>query len=64
VHPPALCLRQRLTHDLRRNAADFNIHLQCGDSIMRSGNFEIHVAVVIFRAGNVGENGVLFAFFH
>ena len=43
------------------DAADFNIHLQGGDSGARAGNFEIHVAVVIFRARDVGHHGVLAA---
>ena len=30
----------------------------------RAGDFEVHVAVVIFGAGDVGEDGVLVAFLH
>ena len=64
MHPPALCLGQRLAHDLRCDAANLDIHLQGGDSFARSGDFEIHVAVVIFRARDVGQDGVLVAFLH
>ena len=46
------------------DAADLDIHLQRGDSLPRAGNFEIHVAVVIFGAGDVGEDRVLIAFDH
>ena len=41
-----------------------DVHLQRGDSGARARDFEIHVAVVIFRAGDVGEHGVVVAFDH
>ena len=31
---------------------------------LRSGDFEVHVAVVVFCAGNVGQDGVLISFLH
>ncbi len=62
--PSPLCLRQRLPHDLRSNAGNFDIHLQRGDAVLGSRNLEIHVAVMIFRSRNVGQDGVLFAFLH
>ena len=64
VQPSALRLRQRFAHNLRSDAGHFNIHLQRGDAILRSGNFEVHIAVVIFCACDVGENGILLAFLH
>ena len=35
-----------------------------GDAVARAGDLEVHVAVVIFGAGDVGEDGVLVAFLH
>ena len=35
-----------------------------GNSLPRAGNLEIHVAVMIFGAGDVGEDGVLIALDH
>ena len=64
VQPSALRLRQSLPHDLSGNAPDLNIHLQCGDAVFCPRDFEIHVAVVIFRPGDVGENGVIVPFLH
>ena len=57
-------LFERLAHDLRRDAADLDIHLQRGNSIFGAGDFEIHIAVMVFGARDVGQNGVLVAFFH
>src|ERR1019366_634918 len=44
---PTLRLRQRFPHDLRSDSRNLNIHLQRGDAVFGSGNFEIHVAVMI-----------------
>ena len=41
-----------------------DIHLQPGDAVARAGDLEIHVAVVVFRARDVGQDGVLLAFHH
>jgi len=41
-----------------------DIHLQASDAIAGTGNFEIHVAVMIFGSGYIGENGVIVAFLH
>ena len=60
----ALRLRQRFAHDLRRDAADLDVHLQGGDAVPGAGDFEIHIAVVIFSARDVGQDGVLLAFLH
>ena len=48
----------------RVNAADLDVHLQAGDSLLGAGNLEIHVAVMIFGAGDIGQDGVLIAFLH
>src|SRR5882724_7055304 len=50
------------THDLRRDALDLDVHLQGGDALAGTGHFEVHVAVVIFGASDVSENGVSIAF--
>ncbi len=59
-----LGLCQRLAHDLRRDAADLDVHLKSGDAFLRSGHLEVHVAVMIFCSSNVGKDGVIFAFLH
>ncbi len=49
-------------HDLGRDALDLDIHLHGGDAFSRTRHLEVHIAVVIFRAGNIGEDGVGIAF--
>ena len=58
------CLRQRLAHHFHADAVHLDVHLQRRDSLPRSGHFEVHVAVVILGAGDVGEDGVLIALHH
>src|SRR5438552_3232365 len=53
--PPFLRLLERLSHDLAGNAGDFDVHLQCGDSLARAGDFEIHVAFVILEASYISQ---------
>ena len=36
-----------------RDPHDFDVHLQRGDSLACSGNLEVHIAVVIFRARDI-----------
>ena len=55
-------LLQRFAHDLPGDAADLDVHLQGGDAFAGSGDLEVHVAVVVFRSGNVGQDGVVIAF--
>src|SRR5207302_10042573 len=63
IHPvqpekPALPrLLQSLAHNLRRDPHNLNIHLESRDSLARSGNLEVHVAIVIFRTSDVSQNG-------
>ncbi len=64
VQTPALCLSQSFAHDLRRNSADLDVHLQGGNAIFSSGHFEVHIAIVIFRASDIGKDGVVVAFLH
>ncbi len=47
-----------------RDVGDLDVHLQGGDAVLGSRDFEIHVAVVVLGAGDVGEHGVIFAFEH
>ena len=42
-----------------RDAADLDVHLKGGDALGRAGHLEVHVAVVVFRARDVAEHGVL-----
>ena len=52
--PAAFGLLQCLFHDLIRQPFDLDIHLAGGDPVFRSGDFEIHVAEVVFIAKNIG----------
>jgi len=54
-----LCLLQSLSHDLRIHAGNLNVHLQRSDAFTRSRHFEIHVAIMIFSAGDVRKDRVL-----
>ena len=49
-------LLQRLLHDLGAQAGDLDIHLQGGDALCGAGDFEIHVAQVVFGALDVGQD--------
>jgi hypothetical protein len=64
VQATTTSLFESLAHQGHAHATDFNIHLQSGDSGARSGNFEVHVAVVVFCSGNIGQNGRVVAFHH
>ena len=55
-HACHMCLFQRFFHDLGAQAADLDVHLQGGDAFGGTGNFEIHVAEMIFGALDVGQN--------
>ena len=61
---PLLGLGESLAHDLRRDAHDLDVHLERGDAVARAGDLEVHVAVVVLGAGDVGEDGVLVALLH
>ena len=62
--PAAASLLHGLLQDLARQAADLDVHLQGGDALAGAGDLEVHIAVVIFGAGDVGKNGVVVAFLH
>src|ERR1700733_4078329 len=57
-------LCHRLFHDLGGDVGDLDVHLQAGNAFARSRHFKVHVAVVIFGARDIGEDGVVFAFQH
>ena len=50
------------THDLRGDALDLDIHLQCGDALFSSGDLEVHIAEVIFSTLDIGQDHIVFAF--
>ncbi len=55
---------RRFGHDGMRHVRDLDVHLQRRDAVFRAGDLEIHVAVMIFRARDVGQNRVILAFEH
>src|SRR5258707_2507792 len=55
-------LRQGFAHHGDANAKNLDVHLERGDSRARPGDFEIHVAVVVFGASDVREDRKLVVF--
>ena len=55
-----LRLGQGFAHHADADAENLDVHLKCGDASTRAGNFEVHIAVMIFGAGDVGEDRILF----
>ena len=43
---------------LRRDAGELEVELEAGDAVVGAAEFEVHVAVVIFAAEDVGEEEV------
>ena len=64
VQPAAARLLERFLHQRRGDVRDLDVHLEGGDAVFGAGDLEIHVAVVIFGARDVGQDGVLVAFLH
>jgi hypothetical protein len=62
MQPTCSCLREGFAHEVGRNASDLDIHLQGSHPIPGTGDFEIHVAQMIFQAENIGEDENLIAF--
>src|SRR5207237_2404344 len=50
-------LLERGPHDVERDSLDLDIHLQRGDALCGASDLEVHVAVVIFEALDVREDG-------
>ena len=48
-------LVEGLGHDLGADTGDLDVHLQSGDSELRPGDLEVHVAVVILAAEDVAQ---------
>jgi hypothetical protein len=61
VQPRLARLGQRLPHDVDRDAADLDVHLQRGDPLLGAGDLEVHVTVVILAPHDVGEDADLVA---
>ena len=59
-----LRLLQGNFHDLLIDTFYFDIHLQSSHTFGSTGNFEIHVAKMIFITQNVRKHGKLVAFFN
>src|SRR5690348_10196045 len=59
-----LRLLERVSHDLLRDARDLDVHLERGDALPRAGDLEVHVAQVVLRALDVGEDDVVVALLH
>ena len=57
-------LFERLAHDVRGDVGHLDVHLQRRNALTRARHLEIHIAVMIFGAGDVGEDGVLVALLH
>ncbi len=51
-----MCLLQCFLHHLRAQTADLDIHLQGGDALGSAGDFEIHIAEVVFGALDIGQD--------
>src|SRR6267378_81810 len=57
-------LTQRHLHDFARDAGDLDVHLQRGDTVLRAGHLEIHVAEMILVAQDIRQNLESRALFH
>src|SRR3989344_7046877 len=53
-----LGLRKSFSKYFERYALHFHIHLYTRDSFRRAGNLAVHIAVMVFRPLNVGEDFV------
>src|SRR5712692_3411782 len=51
-------LRERLPHDRERDPLDLDVHLQRRDALGGAADLEVHVAVVVLEALDVGEDRV------
>src|SRR5205809_3622515 len=61
-HPRLARLSERVAHNLERGAGDLDVHLESRDPLLRSGDLEVHVAVVVLAAHDVGQDPELVAF--
>ena len=54
--PRVARLVQGAGEDLEVDSLDLHVHLQRGDALAAAGDLEVHVAEVVFQAGNVGQD--------
>src|SRR5690554_687503 len=62
IQTSIVSLVQSQFHDLFGDALDLDVHLQRGNTLLGTGNLEVHVAQVIFVTQDVGQDGKLVAF--
>src|SRR3989454_7489596 len=55
-------LLQRGAHDVDRHAGDLDVHLKRGHALLGAGDLEVHVAVVVLGAVDVGQDPDLVSF--
>ncbi len=63
VQAAVFCLCQSGFHDFRCDTCNLDVHLQAGDTCFGTGNFEVHVAQVVFVTQDVGQDAVGAVFF-
>ena len=51
-------LLQSLLQNVVGKSVNLDVHLGCGDSVLCSGNLEVHISQVILVSKDVGEDGV------
>src|SRR5262249_22209495 len=56
VQPARPRLRQSLLDDLAAQTLDLDVHLERGDAVGGPRDLEVHVAVVVFLPGDVGQD--------
>ncbi len=59
VHPRDASFFHRFNHEREGNALELEVELETGDAFFRSGDFAIHVAVMVFPANDVGKQLIL-----
>src|SRR5207248_10477579 len=64
VQATFLGLLQSVGHDLRVDTADLDVHLKRSDAVARARDLEVHITVVVFRTGDVRQDGVLVSLHH
>src|SRR4030095_5240155 len=62
VEPGLARLSEGLAHDVDGHPGNLDVHLERGDALVGARDLEVHVAVVVFAAHDVGEDADLLAF--
>src|SRR6266700_7508611 len=57
-------LCEGFAHHGDADAEDLDVHLERGDAVTRAGDLEVHIAIVVFSAGDVREDGILVVVTH